>query len=137
PKNTSTQQKNYNKKPPLTPPRPPLTPPKEGNKKMPPKVGNYSPPSEGSGVVSYRLAKRSSLKSFENKNLKHQQGIKRRATTLRVTMLSTKGANRRGKKRPIDQLVQTNKEIVQRVNFIKLMFNIKKRGIRIKFGYEK
>ncbi|MDR2641998.1 MAG: hypothetical protein LBC74_04315 [Planctomycetaceae bacterium] len=36
-------------RPPLTPPRPPLTPPKEGN---------YSPPSEGSGAVSYRLAKR-------------------------------------------------------------------------------
>ncbi|MDR2642339.1 MAG: hypothetical protein LBC74_06055 [Planctomycetaceae bacterium] len=33
-----------NKKTPLTPPRPPLTPPKEG-----------------SGVVSYRLAKRSTL----------------------------------------------------------------------------
>ncbi|MDR2643835.1 MAG: hypothetical protein LBC74_13715, partial [Planctomycetaceae bacterium] len=39
-------------KPPLTPPRPPLTPPKEGN---------YSPPAEGSGVVSYKFAKRSSI----------------------------------------------------------------------------
>ncbi|MDR2642976.1 MAG: hypothetical protein LBC74_09300, partial [Planctomycetaceae bacterium] len=58
---TSTQQKTYNEKPPLTPPRPPLTPPKEGNKKTPPKEGNYSPPSEASGVVSYRLAKRSSI----------------------------------------------------------------------------
>ncbi|MDR2642904.1 MAG: hypothetical protein LBC74_08925 [Planctomycetaceae bacterium] len=53
-----------NKKPtmknrPLTPPRPPLTPPKEGNKKTPPREANYSPPSEGSGVVTYRLAKRS------------------------------------------------------------------------------
>ncbi|MDR2644245.1 MAG: hypothetical protein LBC74_15805, partial [Planctomycetaceae bacterium] len=74
---TSTQQKNYNEKPPLTPPRPPLTPPKEGNKKTPPKEANKktppkvtnkktppkeannSPPSEGSGVVSYRLAKKS------------------------------------------------------------------------------
>ncbi|MDR2644069.1 MAG: hypothetical protein LBC74_14910, partial [Planctomycetaceae bacterium] len=37
---TSTQQKNYNEKPPLTPPRPPLTPPKEGNKKTPPKEAN-------------------------------------------------------------------------------------------------
>ncbi|MDR2644212.1 MAG: hypothetical protein LBC74_15630, partial [Planctomycetaceae bacterium] len=46
----------------------PLTPPKEGNKNMPPKEvnkktppreANNSPPSEGSGVVSYRLAKRS------------------------------------------------------------------------------
>ncbi|MDR2644221.1 MAG: hypothetical protein LBC74_15675 [Planctomycetaceae bacterium] len=34
-------------------------PPKEGNKKTPPKVANNSPPSEGSGVVSYWLAKRS------------------------------------------------------------------------------
>ncbi|MDR2642287.1 MAG: hypothetical protein LBC74_05795 [Planctomycetaceae bacterium] len=48
-----------NKKPPLTPPRPPLTPPKEGNKNMPPREGNYSHSSEGLGVVSYRLAKRS------------------------------------------------------------------------------
>ncbi|MDR2643300.1 MAG: hypothetical protein LBC74_10950 [Planctomycetaceae bacterium] len=28
---------------------------------------NYSPPSEGSGVVSYRLSKRSSLKYFLRK----------------------------------------------------------------------
>ncbi|MDR2643224.1 MAG: hypothetical protein LBC74_10560 [Planctomycetaceae bacterium] len=57
-----------NKKPPLTPPRPPLPPPKDGNKKIlpkegnkptPPREGNNSPPSEGSGAVSYRLAKRS------------------------------------------------------------------------------
>ncbi|MDR2642365.1 MAG: hypothetical protein LBC74_06185 [Planctomycetaceae bacterium] len=34
-------------------------PPKERNKKTPPKEWNYSPPSDGSGVVSYRLAKRS------------------------------------------------------------------------------
>jgi hypothetical protein len=34
-------------------------PPKEGNKKMPTREGNYSPPSERSGVVSYRLDKRS------------------------------------------------------------------------------
>ncbi|MDR2643145.1 MAG: hypothetical protein LBC74_10160, partial [Planctomycetaceae bacterium] len=61
-KNTSTQQKIYNEKPPLTPPRPPLTPPKEGNKKRSPKEANNSPPSEGSGVVSYRLAKRSIIK---------------------------------------------------------------------------
>ncbi|MDR2643374.1 MAG: hypothetical protein LBC74_11340, partial [Planctomycetaceae bacterium] len=53
-------QKNYNKKPPLTPPRPPLTPPKEGNKKTPPREANYSPPKEGSGVLSEELAKRSS-----------------------------------------------------------------------------
>ncbi|MDR2642767.1 MAG: hypothetical protein LBC74_08225 [Planctomycetaceae bacterium] len=33
--------------------------PKEANKKMTPREGNNSPPSEGSGVVSYRLAKRS------------------------------------------------------------------------------
>ncbi|MDR2641798.1 MAG: hypothetical protein LBC74_03275 [Planctomycetaceae bacterium] len=46
-----------NKKPPLTPPRPPLTPPKDGNKKTPPREANYSHPSEGSGVVSYWLAK--------------------------------------------------------------------------------
>jgi hypothetical protein len=68
PKNTSTQQKNYNEKPPLTPPRPPLTPPKEGNKKTPPKEANKktppreannSPPSEGAGVVFNRLEKRS------------------------------------------------------------------------------
>ncbi|MDR2641812.1 MAG: hypothetical protein LBC74_03345 [Planctomycetaceae bacterium] len=61
-------KKNYNEKPPLTPPRPPLTPPKErnkktpsreGNKETPPNEANNSPPSEGSGVVSYRLAKRS------------------------------------------------------------------------------
>ncbi|MDR2642910.1 MAG: hypothetical protein LBC74_08955, partial [Planctomycetaceae bacterium] len=60
PKNTSTQQKTYTEKPPLTPPRPPLTPPKEGNKntppreankKTPPSEANNSPPSEGSGVV--------------------------------------------------------------------------------------
>ncbi|MDR2644367.1 MAG: hypothetical protein LBC74_16425, partial [Planctomycetaceae bacterium] len=51
----------HNKKPPLTPPRPPLTPPKEGNKKTPPREANNSPPSEGSGMVSYRLAKRSYL----------------------------------------------------------------------------
>ncbi|MDR2642797.1 MAG: hypothetical protein LBC74_08380, partial [Planctomycetaceae bacterium] len=74
--------KNYNEKPPLTPPRPPLTPPKEGNKKMPPSEGNkkthpsewkkntppsegnYSSPSEGSGVVSYRLAKRSTVRTI-------------------------------------------------------------------------
>ncbi|MDR2642242.1 MAG: hypothetical protein LBC74_05560 [Planctomycetaceae bacterium] len=37
-----------NKKPPLTPPRPPLTPPKKG-----------------SGVVSNRLAKRSSILFFK------------------------------------------------------------------------
>ncbi|MDR2642231.1 MAG: hypothetical protein LBC74_05505, partial [Planctomycetaceae bacterium] len=54
-----TQQKTYNEKPPLTPPRPPLTPPKEGNKKTPPREANNSPPSEGSGVVPYRLAKKS------------------------------------------------------------------------------
>ncbi|MDR2642928.1 MAG: hypothetical protein LBC74_09055, partial [Planctomycetaceae bacterium] len=40
-------------------PRPPLTPPKEGNKNTPPREANYSPPSEGSWVVSYRLSKRS------------------------------------------------------------------------------
>ncbi|MDR2643465.1 MAG: hypothetical protein LBC74_11800 [Planctomycetaceae bacterium] len=34
-------------------------PPKEGNKKTPPREANNSPPSEGSGVVSYRLSKRS------------------------------------------------------------------------------
>ncbi|MDR2643059.1 MAG: hypothetical protein LBC74_09720, partial [Planctomycetaceae bacterium] len=56
-KNTSTQQKTYNEKPPLTPPRPPITPPKEGN---------YSPPSEGSGVVSYRLAKRSTVRTMNS-----------------------------------------------------------------------
>ncbi|MDR2641628.1 MAG: hypothetical protein LBC74_02420 [Planctomycetaceae bacterium] len=56
------QQKNYNEKLPLTPPRPPLTPPKEGNKNTPPREANYSPPSEGSEVVSYRLAKRSIIK---------------------------------------------------------------------------
>ncbi|MDR2643045.1 MAG: hypothetical protein LBC74_09645 [Planctomycetaceae bacterium] len=38
-------------------------PPKEGNKKTPPKEANNSPPSEGSGVVSYRLAKRSNPES--------------------------------------------------------------------------
>ncbi|MDR2641559.1 MAG: hypothetical protein LBC74_02070 [Planctomycetaceae bacterium] len=37
----------------------PLAPPKEGNKKTHPREANYSPPSEGAGVVSYRLAKRS------------------------------------------------------------------------------
>ncbi|MDR2641637.1 MAG: hypothetical protein LBC74_02465 [Planctomycetaceae bacterium] len=36
-------------------------PPKEGNKKTHPSDGNNSPPSEGSGVVSYRLAKRSTI----------------------------------------------------------------------------
>ncbi|MDR2643629.1 MAG: hypothetical protein LBC74_12635, partial [Planctomycetaceae bacterium] len=62
-----------------TPPRSPLAPPKEGNKNTPPKAANKktppsemnketppseannSPPSEGSGVVSYRLAKRSNI----------------------------------------------------------------------------
>ncbi|MDR2643799.1 MAG: hypothetical protein LBC74_13515 [Planctomycetaceae bacterium] len=70
-------KKPTTKKPPLTPPKPPLTPPKEGNKKMPPKEANKkippreankkmppreannSPPSEGLGVVSYRLSKKS------------------------------------------------------------------------------
>ncbi|MDR2643474.1 MAG: hypothetical protein LBC74_11845 [Planctomycetaceae bacterium] len=33
--------------------------PKEGHKKTPPSDANNSPPSEGSGVVSYWLAKRS------------------------------------------------------------------------------
>jgi hypothetical protein len=37
------------------------TPPKEGNRKTPPREGNNSPPSEGSGVVSYRLSKRSNF----------------------------------------------------------------------------
>ncbi|MDR2643279.1 MAG: hypothetical protein LBC74_10845, partial [Planctomycetaceae bacterium] len=64
----STQQKNYNEKPPLTPPRPPLTPPKEGNKKTPPNEANNSPPSEGSGVVTYRLAKRSNKHKHHPKN---------------------------------------------------------------------
>jgi hypothetical protein len=36
-------------------------PPKEANKKTPPREANNSPPSEGSGVVSYRLAKRSNI----------------------------------------------------------------------------
>ncbi|MDR2643985.1 MAG: hypothetical protein LBC74_14490 [Planctomycetaceae bacterium] len=31
---------------------------------MPPKEANYSPPSEGSGVVSYRLAKRSTVRNI-------------------------------------------------------------------------
>ncbi|MDR2644268.1 MAG: hypothetical protein LBC74_15920 [Planctomycetaceae bacterium] len=35
------------------------TSPKEVNKKTHPSEANNSPPSEGSGVVSYRLAKRS------------------------------------------------------------------------------
>ncbi|MDR2641368.1 MAG: hypothetical protein LBC74_01095 [Planctomycetaceae bacterium] len=56
---TAGKQRTYNEKPPLTPPRPPLTPPKEGNKKTPPREANNSPPSEGSEVVSYRLAKMS------------------------------------------------------------------------------
>ncbi|MDR2643309.1 MAG: hypothetical protein LBC74_11005 [Planctomycetaceae bacterium] len=41
-------------------------PPKVANKKTPPKVANNSPPSEGSGVVSYRLAKRSNIKSRDS-----------------------------------------------------------------------
>ncbi|MDR2641712.1 MAG: hypothetical protein LBC74_02840 [Planctomycetaceae bacterium] len=40
------------------------TTPKEANKKTTPSEANYSPPSEGSGVVSYRLAKRSNLMIF-------------------------------------------------------------------------
>ncbi|MDR2644340.1 MAG: hypothetical protein LBC74_16290 [Planctomycetaceae bacterium] len=55
------QQKTYNEKPPLTPPRPPLAPPKVGNKKTPPREANNSPPSEGLGMVSYRLSKRSNV----------------------------------------------------------------------------
>ncbi|MDR2644181.1 MAG: hypothetical protein LBC74_15475 [Planctomycetaceae bacterium] len=34
-------------------------PPKEANKKTHPREANYFPPSEGAGVVSYWLAKRS------------------------------------------------------------------------------
>ncbi|MDR2641892.1 MAG: hypothetical protein LBC74_03785 [Planctomycetaceae bacterium] len=36
-------------------------PPKEANKKTLPREANNSPPSEGSGVVSYTLAKRSNV----------------------------------------------------------------------------
>ncbi|MDR2642583.1 MAG: hypothetical protein LBC74_07300, partial [Planctomycetaceae bacterium] len=75
-------QKTYNEKPPLTPPRPPLTPPKEGNKKMPPREANNSPPSEGSGVVSYRLAKRS-IKLFAFLNCSHVNFLCCRLLTYR------------------------------------------------------
>jgi hypothetical protein len=50
--NKKTHPKEANKK----------THPKEANKKTHPREANYSPPSEGSGVVSYRLAKRSIIK---------------------------------------------------------------------------
>jgi hypothetical protein len=66
------------------------------------------------------------IKRFENKNLKHQQRIKRRTTTLIRIMLTTKRAQRIKKNRSMDQKIKTNKEIVERVNFIELLFNVKK-----------
>ncbi|MDR2642955.1 MAG: hypothetical protein LBC74_09190 [Planctomycetaceae bacterium] len=44
------------------------TPPWERNKKKHPSEANNSPPSEGSGVVSYRLSKRSNHVSEKHKN---------------------------------------------------------------------
>jgi hypothetical protein len=47
-------------------------------------------------------------------------------------MLRTKSTKRIDKNRPIDQERETNKKIVERMNFIPLIFNIKNEGMRMK-----
>jgi hypothetical protein len=50
-------------------------------------------------------------------------------------MRRTKSIKRIEKKRPMDQNIETNKEIVESMNFIELSFNVKKRGMRMKMGH--
>ncbi|MDR2643591.1 MAG: hypothetical protein LBC74_12440 [Planctomycetaceae bacterium] len=60
------------------------TPPMETNKDTPPREANNSPPSEGSGVVSYRLAKRSNKYLPNNSN----KTVLRFATFLLAVQIS-------------------------------------------------